>query len=66
MPSLRQSSFLIVPVPLLTEMVALVGDDRFRKNVSFASWTASPFTRTVTNFVVSFGAKVSVVNASAV
>ena len=37
MPALRQSSFLIVPVPLLTEIVALVGDDRFRKNVSFAS-----------------------------
>ena len=54
------SSFEIVPVPVACEMVAFVGLLSPTVKVSSTSGVVSPLTVTMTCFVVSFEAKVSV------
>ena len=46
------SSLRIVPVPLLSEIVALVGAESFRKKVSFDSKVVSPLIVTLTVLLV--------------
>src|SRR5438128_1511640 len=53
------SSFVIVPTPCLSEIVAFTGDERLTKKVSFGSFVGSPFTSTVTVLLKSPGLKVS-------
>ena len=54
------SSLVMVPRPWLSTIVALTAPERFTKNVSFASFSASPTTGTVMVCVVCPGAKVTV------
>jgi hypothetical protein len=54
------SSSMIVPVPVPSAITALTAFDRFSVYVSFASSRVSPLTTTVTVFVVSPTAKLSV------
>ena len=54
------SSFVIVPIPLPSAIVAFTGPLRFTPNVSFASNFVSPFTVTLTGRVAWPGVKVSV------
>jgi hypothetical protein len=54
------SSFLIVPWPWLSEIVAFVGLVRLTKKVSSVSLTVSPLIVTGTDLVVSPGLNVSV------
>ena len=54
------SSSVIVPTPCASEIVALPGLVRLRKNVSLFSSIRSPLTSTVTCFVVWPAVKVSV------
>ena len=60
------SSLVIVPVPVAVPSVAFVGSLNCTGIVSSASASVSPRTETVTVFVVSPAAKVSVPSASAV
>ena len=59
------SSSVIVPTPIPSAIVTLDGFDRLSVNVSFASSSVSPWTRTVTCFVVSPAAKLSVPEVAA-
>ncbi len=59
------SSSVIVPVPTAAPSVALVGLVSVTVNVSLASSSRSPFTSTVTVWLVSPGANVSVPDAAA-
>jgi hypothetical protein len=54
---------VIVPVPWVSRIVAFVAPLRLTTRVSFASFFASPFTVTLTGWVVTPGAKVSVPEA---
>ncbi len=58
------SSFVIVPVPWLSRIVAFVGTLRLTRRVSFGSAFTSPFTVTLTGWVVTPGANVSVPEAA--
>ncbi len=58
------SSLVIVPRPWLSEIGAFVGALRSTVRVSFASYFTSPFTVTLTGWVVTPGAKVSVPEAA--
>ena len=53
------SSLMIVPTPWPTAMTALVGLERLTRNVSLASLSRSPLTRTVRVRLVMPGANVS-------
>ena len=54
------SSFTMVPVAVVREIVAPDGLDNFTVNFSFDSTVVSPITPTVTDFAVSPAANVSV------
>ncbi len=58
--TLAASSFVIVPVAVVVDIVALVALDRVTVYVSLLSTVASPFIDTLNVFVVSPGANVSV------
>ncbi len=58
--TLAASSFVIVPVAVAVDIVALVALDRVTVYVSLLSTVASPFIDTLNVFVVSPGANVSV------
>ncbi len=55
---------MIVPVPWLSRIVAFVGTLRLTRRVSFGSAFTSPFTVTLTGWVVTPGANVSVPEAA--
>ncbi len=58
------SSLPIVPMPWLSEIVALTGALRLTTRISSGSFFTSPFTVTLTGWVVTPGAKVSVPEAA--
>ncbi len=60
------SSFVIVPVPSASAMVAFVAFERWTVKASSGSTVVSPLTSTVNCLVVSAGRKVRVVAAMAV
>src|SRR3989442_1188100 len=60
------SSSTMVPSPWLSASTAPTGEDRLTKNVSLGSTVSSPVTVTVTVAVVTPGAKLTGVVASAV
>ena len=57
MSAVTVSSFVIVPVPSASEIVALVAFDRWTVKVSSGSTATSPFTSTVIVLVVSLELK---------